>query len=465
MADMQALGQLPNAKVKARVRGDPARRSTLGKHAAHLGADIQDTPEGTPAFETRAGSGAPEADLPPPLALPIVDDERDQDYTPEAKKKSTRSRLSRGTGTPLAGGVDTPTPAPAPAPAKRTETPSSANSSRPPSVPVPTTSRAEDKRLQGIVDAAVERSKKVGNPILGQAIQDIYLEGVSNPHLKNLLFVMLGRDATEEQQKEFRDLINRAKKRIRAGANVDASDEAGTAPSSGRSRTRSTAPGDGPARPSIEVSAPTRKGPRISLKVKSPEKKNSGTKRDSGKDITGKKRSDSVSSTSSLSSLTSFDDDAEDLMEADEGGQADAKPNGRLTIVPSHRGAKRSSADADLPPEDRDKSFAAKKQKYQTTLAITRWDDFESDVRDRDSRKPKPMIRLHHSAHPTDPPVRLVANGQAKSPARNKGPAVDSDIGSPLSELSSPASSPRGTPQRLDMPVTGIKKKAKTKQS
>ena len=45
---MQPLGEPPSTRVRARVKGDGARKSLAGRSAAGTALDAQDTPEGTP---------------------------------------------------------------------------------------------------------------------------------------------------------------------------------------------------------------------------------------------------------------------------------------------------------------------------------------------------------------------------------------------------------------------------------
>lgn len=477
MADMQPLGTLPNAKVKSRVK-DASRRSTLGKNAGHMLPESLDTPEGTPGFEAPGSASlAPEGNSPPPLP-PTADDENDEDFMPVAKKKkSAKSRASKGgTATPAAAA----TPTPAAATTKTSSAPAPASTSNAPRVRNAELQLLQDQamdesrqKLAVIVEAAVKRSREVGNPSLGLALRFIYEESLINDSLFRLLEVILLQTATEKQRAEFRGHISRAKKIIKNGGGVIGK----------RASVKASVPPENTARPSIETSAPPPKQPKISLRVKPPRKpshaheealETNGTMLQ--KEMSPRKRAGSEESESSLSSLTSIED--EDQMEVDEPptqAVAPAQMNGfaaptaqsNLTVNQPARNAtlKRSSAESELPVDDRDENLQAKKQKYSETLAKNRWDSFESDVRERDARLPRPTIKIPANTNPlVQPPVKLAPNGQAGTATRAREGSIEN--GSPLSELSTTPVSRRGTPRRFDMPAgKTVKKKAKTKQS
>ena len=81
---MQPLGEAPNARVKARVKPDGGRKSMLGKGAAGLGGDAQETPDGTPAPPS-----APQPTMEQsPAPKIVVEDEDDGDYAPNGTNKT-----------------------------------------------------------------------------------------------------------------------------------------------------------------------------------------------------------------------------------------------------------------------------------------------------------------------------------------------------------------------------------------
>ena len=73
---MQPLGEPPSTRVRARVKGDGARKSLLGKGGAGAGPDAQETPEGTPGPQSSQAALEPLPPL-PPIAMDDSDDEAD----------------------------------------------------------------------------------------------------------------------------------------------------------------------------------------------------------------------------------------------------------------------------------------------------------------------------------------------------------------------------------------------------
>jgi hypothetical protein len=235
LEDMQALGTRPSAKVRGRVKPEVLKKGALGKSLANplVTASTPGTPEATPA--------PVEALAEQPLI--IVDDERDDDYTPRPSKKSTKARLSRASAlaskstqspkpdtrsalaseTPAPSSIATPaasvTPAipsqaptptrvPTPVPASAPAPPAASAPARPDRnghdiklpasfyvsprqseadvtnhmqslVEIPTSTDSSSSNLHNIVIEAFNKSQQVGNKYLGLALLEMYKDSLT----------------------------------------------------------------------------------------------------------------------------------------------------------------------------------------------------------------------------------------------------------------------------------------------
>ncbi|KAG9680566.1 hypothetical protein KCU95_g6394, partial [Aureobasidium melanogenum] len=466
LEDMQALGSRPTAKVRARVKPDAPKKSALGKSFTNpmATASNQGTPEATPApMETL-----------PEQPLVIVDDERDDDYTPRPSKKPARARLSRSAAntvkstaspkptTPSVAASETPVPSSVPTPiASATPTAAPPASAKRPSqalpkfeevakhlemfdkaIPLPST--PQQLHLHHIVKAAVKKSIEVGNKYLGLAIQEVFLQSFSKPELVRLLQGILDQTSTPQEILVFREHINHAKKRIKAK-------ELKTKEVASEAKQPSSLAPEMIPHPSIETQAVPRK-PKISLKPpkKSVQSVANSAQTPSLPPSTTKPRTSSVSSSSSLSSLTSIEEEMPPLNPSQ--FSASAAASATLAAPPETNGSvKRSSMEAGN--DENDRKFQAKKQKFEQKVNRDAPTE-ESHVR--------PDLAATSSAHQNliVPPVRLVANGTSSKDILNGAVSPLTDVSSPLSSASR-----NNTPKRASMPAKVTKKKAKTKHS
>ncbi|KAK5124500.1 hypothetical protein LTR85_001717 [Meristemomyces frigidus] len=473
---MQPLGEPPNAKVKARVKSEGPRKSILGRSAAAAGLDgTQETPEGTPA--PPAASQAPVNDsTQPPI---VIDDEKDDDYAPAAKKKEaakSRPRAGKRHSEPASASAKPPKAA--------QKTPTTAHSA------APQPGRVYDKeKLQRVVEAAKQRAMDVGKPDLAAAVHEIWVESLKSDPLTDLLEAILTQTATGPQTMEFQGFVKRAKQRLK-----DAKDKSRNQPASGTNGAQALplrSPSKSTATPSTSTNArasaiPSTERtdlpkPKLSIKVKSPNKDSKGRRRPShgGKMSASppKKRSGSVDSDSSLTDLTENEDDAMDVDEQHEQAAGAAGPSGKANgIMPKDHAAergslaapdrklKRSSADADFEDDERERIIAAKKQKLSKTINRD-YAPEESDLR-KSVREPPSQARPGRPKNGSliPPPLSLAPNGSRSTSARGSR-AVSTDLDSPLSELS-PASSRMSTPHIYrGPPKPPPGKRAKTKNS
>lgn len=134
---MQPLGEAPNARVKARVKADGARKSMIGKNSTAVGSDV----EGTPQPPSRPHG---EASTLPQIK---VEDENDGDYAPKViERKKTRPRAAkRYSDAPVSH-------PPKPAPQKPQK----------PAMDINKNKRYDAEKLKNVVDAAKRRAIDVG---------------------------------------------------------------------------------------------------------------------------------------------------------------------------------------------------------------------------------------------------------------------------------------------------------------
>lgn len=308
-------------------------------------------------------------------------------------------------------------------------------------------------------------------------MNEIYENSLTDAHLTELLEGILTQEATKAQTLEFQDYVRAAKRKLRAlkeGKRELPEETNGSQSLPLRSPSKFTSEEtESTAIPSTEPPEPPKA--KISLTAKSPSKslsrepaqrrsRNSGSMSISP----SKKRSNSVGSDSSLTDLTSNPDDD---MEVDE--TEDDVPMGvngimtkdhaaeRGSLVAPNRNLKRSSAEADLEEDERERVLAAKKQKLSST--VTReYSHQESNLRGSQNANSARVRSLRGKNVSLAPPSDSAkANGIRNGSVRGSR-AVSTDADSPLS---SPMSSRQSTPHVYKGPTKPFGKKAKTKQS
>ena len=184
---MAPLGQLPNSKVKARIRQyEPSRRTTLSRHEDMRtpGGEIS-TPE--PNFDPRR---------------PML-----QHEVPQSNLSSVRLQNDlQGGSVPVPPSIVLAPDAPTvqmqdrstlliPAPAF-------------PSVPTP----SDMSQYQRIVDWAIQRSEQAGKRTLGVAIQKLYEQSLYDVEYAELLVAVINQNATNEQFSHFGKFLKAARR-------------------------------------------------------------------------------------------------------------------------------------------------------------------------------------------------------------------------------------------------------------
>lgn len=492
---MAPLGALPSAKLKAKLRGDSHKRSNLGKNGvASAVEEGTETPEeSTPPVDSRRSeSPKPEERLP---ELPVNKaEEQDDDYVPNGTKSSSRAAKGAKKNEAVA-----------------TEPRRASAASTSHGIPTSRTPFGR-KRLQVVVEAAVERAKKVGNPNLGLAVRHIFEESLHDQSLADLLDVILAKRPTPEQTLEFQEQVRRAKKIIKSGEASKQQERPSLAPAPPVSAT----PPKSPPKTTLRiVNSPTLKNSvsdpppqsnntplsalrasRSSITMQTQPTINGDTTQVNGASSLQpprRSRSSSVSSESSLSSVSStkmkeLEEDQracldEDLLSSSRLNSAtSAKANtGSLSIeivksqalfgLKLHHKAsakksaaanalKRSAADAGT-TEEESAGLEAKRQKYVQSFPDIKVE--ESYIRDI------PVVDHSTSAkQPVAAPLAAVPslrpNGTEKRFGRNGFP----ELASPLSDnfaLGSAASSRPDTPGLLERPAKRQKTAARTKMS
>lgn len=114
--------------------------------------------------------------------------------------------------------------------------------------------------LAEIVEAAVVRSREVGNPILGLALRQIHHDALFDETLMNLLGAILAQKATPAQRKQFHAYVRRAKEQVKL-ASASARRPSATAGGDGVAATRDgTAPVEEGVAPVEDGIAPVEEG-------------------------------------------------------------------------------------------------------------------------------------------------------------------------------------------------------------
>jgi len=405
----------------------------------------------------------------------VVDDEKDTDYAPGGKKKEkdrhTRSRATKRRSEShqsIAKGSTEP---------KKSGT-----------TPVNTNRVYDAYKLKRVVEAAEERALQVGKPDLAAAVHEIWVQSLESARLTALLEAILTQTATPAQTTEFQDFVKKAKRKLKEAKDGGRKKPAGSGANGTqslpvRSPSKPTAPPlpvESSAVPSTERQEPHK--PKLSLKVKSPHKEHKDSSRrragHGGKMSTSppKKRSGSVGSESSLTSLTSNGDNDMDLDERDElangPGVSSSKVNGvknkdhateRGNLTAPDQKLKRTSAEADLVEDERDRQLAAKKRKLDETIK-REYPFEESDMRKtQNEAKLKARATRAQNGSLVPPPVALAPNGSRSASVRDSR-AASAEVDSPLSDLS-PPSSRMSTPHVWTGPPKPSGKRAKTKTS
>jgi hypothetical protein len=478
---MQPLGEPPSTRVRARVKGDGARKSILGKSGAGTGLDAQETPEGTPGPPSASQAAVEPYPPLPPIAF---DDEDDDDYAP-GKKSKKKERVAKPRATKRQSESAGP-PAEAPPPSGKGK-----GKVKKAAVPKPervnTNKIYYPEKLRSVVEEAKKRAREAGRESLHDAVEEIYQQSLTNTRLTQLLESILCQNATKEQTAEFQVYVKEARRKLRAAKSEAARKPPATEVTGDkllplRSPVKEKPPAqvkdELPAIPSTEkVEIPK---PKFSIKVKSPPKQNSSHQPSHGHATSSSpvkpKSEDMDDNLSDLSELTELSEGEEMAVDTpEELDEMSSGPPSRLNGIKAkdqaaERGSlgvqgsslKRSSADAEIQETEDDRVLSAKKLKLSGK--VTREYDYtDSHMRSSLSGLPRnPHGPGAKNGAAVRPKITLHPNGGGNASARSSR-AISPDAESPLS---SPAgSSRRSTPHIWKGPPKQTGKRAKTKTS
>lgn len=457
---MQPLGEAPNARVKARVKADGGRKSMLGKSVMGVGVDAQDTPDGTPAPPS-ASQAAAEVSPGPKI---VIEDEDDADYAPNGASKK-KERAAKPRAARRSSGVPATTQ-PKGAKVKKTAWPKA----------------DPDGKIKEVVEEAKRRAIEVGKPDLAAAVNQIYIWSLDNERLMELLKAILKQTASAAETEEFQNHVRKAKKKLKA----EKEDEAAKAkqrkgaqalplrsPSKFTSEEAESSPVPSTEKPDHLQPQTSTNTPKGKSPPKSPNRRRSGNSRNMSASPS-KDRPAGDESDSSLTDMTSNDEGDMDIDEPESisppgpsttttvfKGKDHAAERGSLAAP--NRNLKRSSADAELQEDDRERQIAAKRRKLEEGIQRD-YHYEESNIREQPNGTPsRRSTRQGKNVQLTAPSLSLKTNGNRTGGGRASR-AASSELDSPLSEPLS-QSSRQSTPHVPKAPPKAFGKKAKTKQS
>nr|POE77953.1 curved dna-binding protein [Quercus suber] len=461
---MQPLGELPNSKVKARVKVDGARKTVMGRSVVAAGQEAQETPEGTPVPPSMPAHSArvvrSPAHMPGTIHNQIVlDDDKDGDYAPGAKKqergvksRASKPRRSEGAVVPRSATNET----------RRYSTPTIADLS------------LSQQKLRRIVEEAKRRAIEVGKPDLAGAVHEIWLQSLHDGRLTQVLQDILAQRATADQTSEFQNYVKEAKVRLKEKSRNHNREQPAIVVNTGEPQPPRSAPQL--ATPSSNIEASSSKAPsnepavlpkpRLSLKVRSPHPKIHHPHPAGTMSISPTKKAGNADA--SDSDLTEFFSEEEDVIEMNQasiprnkrpvvnGNSSHQSSISRPNLAASDRGVKRSSAEAQVADDERDFELTIKKRKLERS--VTRdYEVQESNIRD----PPKEPVKTFRLGRPRNESILSPLAVPDRNTDLGMSRAASVDHESPLSELGSPLPSPGPD----EIPAGPKVKKAKTKTS
>lgn len=195
LSTMATLGSRPTAKYRAKIRNDGERRFSLTPNIT-----VSETEDHAESFE----KGPPAPDAKGSASSGDEATTAQDDGTKVEKDDGEFDHINASKSSPQVTSNDARVPVKSeskPQPARTFPT------SRTP------TGR---QRLEAVVEAAVHKSKEVGNPGIGLAIKQIFIESLHNKRLSELLDAILAQKTTQEQTKEFQSYVKKARKALKA---------------------------------------------------------------------------------------------------------------------------------------------------------------------------------------------------------------------------------------------------------
>ena len=269
---MAPLGTLPGNKVKSRLKQHegPRRGPLLKNEDARGPKEEVNTPEPAPPVTTRR-SEPRRAEERQVKASALRERDTDNEYTPDG---DARNALVKTLSTQAARHGN--------------------SSSR--------TAEAQTK-LEKIVNSAVLRATELGDQVLGIAVKQLYEESLHNRELADLLDAVLTQRPSSSQTNQFQSYIKAARKKIRAGEDITSKSQSDS-PAAKSTRTSVTRNFGSPTTAPGLNHLPPNSNQRSSRQSINAMETNGSASKDE-RPSKRVKRSMSVSSDSSLSSLDS----------------------------------------------------------------------------------------------------------------------------------------------------------------
>ncbi len=187
---MAPLGSLPGSKVRARLKQHepPRRMAHLKNGELRAAREDANTPEPAPPVAARRSEPRKVDEKAVKVSSSRERDE-DHDYTPTSKGHTrVATAKAASISSALHGTVSSRTP-------------------------------QGRLKLREIVDSAVERSNELGDPVLGDAVKELYEESLRNPAVADLLDAVLTQKPSPQQTAEFQSRIRAARKKYRETQN------------------------------------------------------------------------------------------------------------------------------------------------------------------------------------------------------------------------------------------------------
>ena len=450
---MAPLGTLPGSKVRARLKQQegPRRAAHLKNGELRAAREDVNTPEPVAPVTARRSELRRQEEKARKASLPREKDV-DHEYTPTLK---STARII---------------------PAK----PASLNTA-PRGTPSSRTAQGRQK-LREIVDSAVKRSSELGDPVLGDAVKELYEESLRNATVAELLDAVLTQKPSPQQTTEFQRRIRAARRKHKESLNspdpvsktIPASPITKTARSSvSRHQDPATIMSTSPSlshRPSNPINASSKE---LSTTLEA-----NGTHASPERPTKRVKRSKSTSSDSSLSSLDSaIDEEPPPTFDVDHA--SDQNPQwsksqlsngprlGTFPIRPTDTSNRKSlvlhiNSNLTAADEAAIKKREEMRRKFNRSVNVR-----ESAIRS----SPSPLL----SPLPTPPAVPStdrhlqgrLRNVSGQRRKKEDYEAIESPASSGFGDLLIPPPGPsRGvTPNQLGRPPKGIKKAARIKMS
>ena len=336
---------------------------------------------------------------------------------------------------------------------------------------------AGQERLRQVVESALERSREIGNEILGLAIRKLFEESLHDKLLADLLDAVLSQRPTPKQTADFQAYIKIARKQLRSEAKSSSARH--SVGLSSKSGSKSPSKRTGHSLPSDSTMAHDTSNIFTSLGSQPPE--TNGTVNEMGASEQDQppakriKRSGSMSSTSSLSSTHSLELETDGIDMIDEPVPTPAGPKGRGSSGPKLHtfstkqvaGNKRSAAQAAATVQPKEDPSIAELAAKKRRLHREHFEDYHVDLSSvRDPPKPTKREPPPNLTFPSLPMGGRANRADENDDMRSPASSVQGEFLVPPPPGALRASRSRGvTPNALGRSRNTVRKAARIKMS